>query len=120
MAHSSSFFVVEYVPDLVSGKKVNIGILLHIPEKEYLACLFTNDFEGIKRFHPRADLEFLRDLQHEFRQQIDEHKDDLNGYLRYIQDTFSNLIQIAPPRTCLVRNAQTEIKGLFARYVGPA
>jgi DUF3037 family protein len=114
-----ALFLVQYMPDLVRGEFMNLGVFLHCPEEEYLGCLFTDDYRRIKRFHPQADLEFLREIQQDFEQQIDEHGDDLAGYAAYLQKTFSNLVQVAPPRRCLLHDPQFEIHGLFERYVGP-
>ena len=75
-----AFFLVQYIPDLVRGEFMNIGLFLHCPKEEYLGCLFTDDFRRVKRFHPQADLEFLREIQQDFEQQIDEHGEDLQGY----------------------------------------
>jgi DUF3037 family protein len=113
-----SLFLVQYVPDPVKGETLNIGVLLYSPEDEYLGCLFTSDFRRVKQFHPQADLDLVHELQEDFEKQIDQHSDKLPDYLAYIQKTFSNLIQIGPPRTCLLRDPQGEIPDLFARYVG--
>ncbi len=113
-----SLFLVHYVPDLVRNECLNVGLFLHSPDEKYLGCLFTDDFRRIKRFHPQADLELLRELQEHFEQEIDEQGSDLEGYLRRIQDSYSNLIQLTPPSPCLLRDPQSEIHELFARYVG--
>ncbi len=114
-----SFFLVRYVPDLVRDEYLNIGLFLHSPQERYLGCMFTDDFRRIKRFHPQADLELLRELQQHFEQEIDEQETDLEGYIRLMQDSFSNLIQVTSPRPCLLHEPQTEIQDLFSRYVGP-
>lgn len=114
-----ALFLVHYVPDLVRGEYLNIGLLLHSPEEQFLGCLFTEDLHRVRRFHPQADLDFLRELQQDFERQIDEHSADLEGYVRWMNDSFSNLIQLAPPRTCLLRDPQAEMQALFERYVGP-
>lgn len=114
-----SLYVVQYVPDIVRGEFLNIGLFLFSPEENYLGCLFTDDFRRIKRFHPQADLEFLRELQQDFEQQIDEHSDSLESYLSWMEQSFSNLVQLAPARACLLRDPAAEIQGLFNRYVGP-
>ncbi len=114
-----SLYLVHYVPDLVRGEFLNIGLLLHSPEEKFLGCLFTEDLRRVRRFHPKADLDFLRELQQDFDRQIDEHSADLDEYVRWMNDSFSNLIQLAPPRICLLRDPQAEIGTLFERYVGP-
>jgi len=114
-----ALFLVQYVPNLVRGESVNIGVFLHSPLEKYLGCMFTDDFRRIKRFHPQADLVFLRELQQDFEKQIDERGDDLDRYLKVMQQSFSNLIQMAEPRTCLLADPQAELHDIFARYVGP-
>lgn len=113
-----SYFLVRYVPDLVRDEFLNIGLFLHIPEEEFLDCLFTDDFRLVKRFHPQADTRFLRELQPYFEQQIKEHERDLAGFLREMRETYSNLIQVSELRTCLMTDPQAEMQQLFARYVG--
>jgi hypothetical protein len=114
-----SLRVVRYVPDLVRGEFLNIGLLLHSPDEKFLGCLFTDDFRHVRRFHPQADLDFLRELQQDFEQQIDEHEGDLAGYLRFMEQSFSNMIQLGEARPCLLHDPQSEIQTLFERYVGP-
>lgn len=113
-----ALYLVQYIPSLVRGEHVNIGLFLHSPREKYLGCLFTDDLRRIKRFHPQADLKFLRALQPDFEKQIDESGDDLDRYIQYMQRTFSNLIQVAEPRTCLLADPQRELADLFARFVG--
>jgi len=113
-----SLYVVQYVPDVVRGEFLNIGVFLFSPQENYLGCLITDDFRRIKRFHPQADLEFLRELQQDFEQQIDEHSDELETYLNWMGQSFSNLVQIAPVRACLLRDPVAEIQDVFNRYVG--
>ncbi len=113
-----SLFLVRYVPDAVRDEFLNIGLFLHSPQEKFLGCLFTDDFDRLKRFHQRADLELLRELQQHFEQEIDEHGEDLEGYIRNMQESYSNLIQVTAPRACLVKDPQAEIQELFARYVG--
>lgn len=113
-----SYFLVRYVPNLAREEFLNIGLFLHSPEEQFLDCLFTDDLRRIKRFHPQADGELLRELQAHFEQQIKEHEDRLEEFLREMQESYSNLIQVTPPRPLLLREPQAEMPGLFERYVG--
>jgi DUF3037 family protein len=112
-----SLFLVRYIPDPVKDERLNLGVLLHCPEDEYLGCLFRRDFRRVKQFHPQADLDLMGELQEDFEKQIDEHGDKLPDYLATIQKTFSNLIQIESPRTCLLHDPQGELADVFTRYV---
>ena len=113
-----SYFLVRYVPDVAREEFLNIGLFLHVPEEDFLDCMFIDDFHRLKRFHTQADLELLRELQPYFEQQIKEHEKNLDDYIREMQESYSNLIQVTVPRRCLLRDPQTEMPGLFERYVG--
>jgi hypothetical protein len=113
-----TYFLVRYVPNTARQEFLNIGLFLHNAGEQFLDCLFTDDLRRIKRFHPQADLRFLLDLQSHFEQQIQEHENDFEGYLREIQESFSNLIQITPAHTLLTAEPQTEMQLLFERLVG--
>jgi hypothetical protein len=113
-----SYFLVRYVPDVTREEFLNIGLFLHIPAEEYLDCIFTDDIRRIRRFHPKADTRLLRDLQPYFEQQLKEREGVLDEYVREMQESFSNLIQVTPPRTCLMLEPQVEMQDLFNRYIG--
>lgn len=112
-----SFFLVRYVPDLVRGETLNIGVFVYSPEERYLGCLITDDFRRVKSFHPQADMELLRELQQHFEEEIDRRSDDWAEYIRLLQE-YSNLIQVTELRPCRLRDPVTEIRDLFTRYVG--
>jgi len=113
-----ALYLVQYVPDLVRGEYLNLGVLLHSPEEKYLGCLMTDDFRRIRHFHSRADLRLLKELQSHFDAEIDEHGADLEGYLQYMRRSYSTSIQISEPRTFRLAEPQNEMQELFGRYIG--
>jgi hypothetical protein len=113
-----TYFLVRYVPDTAREEFLNVGLFLHNAEEQFLDCLFADDFRRFKRFHPQADLRFLQELQTYFEQQIQEHESNLEGYLEEMQESFSNLIQLTPPRPLLTADPQAEMQRLFETYVG--
>lgn len=115
---SCLFFLVRYVPDIVRDEGLNIGLFLYSPQEEYLDCLFTDDFRRVRAFHPQVDLELLRQLTGHFQQEIREREEDLEKYVQEMQESYSNMIQVTSPRTCLAADPQAEMQNLFARYVG--
>ena len=123
MAHEAnlkacSYYLVRYVPNAEREEFLNIGLLLHSPEEQFLDCLFTGDLRRVKRFHRQADLEFLRDLQSHFEGQIQQHEDNLQGFLEEMQQTLSHIIQLAPARPVLAAEPQAQLPQLFERFVG--
>jgi hypothetical protein len=114
---SCSYYLVRYAPCAEREEFLNIGLLLHSAEEQFLDCLITRDFRRIKRFHPQADLEFLRGLQGYFEQQIQEHEDNLPDFLRGMEQSLSHVIQLAPERPALASEPQQHLQQLFARLV---
>jgi len=113
-----SYFLVRYVPDVTKEESINIGVFLSCPGEQFLDCVFSDDWRRISRFHEHADPEFLKDLQLHFKQQIEEHRNDLDRYLGEMQQSYSNLIQLSQPRPCLTSNLLAQLQDLFERYVG--
>jgi hypothetical protein len=113
-----SYSLLRYVPHAEREEFLNIGLLLHCPEDQFLDCLVTPDFRRVKRFHPHADLKFLRLLEGHFEQQIQEHENDLRGFLDGLEQSLSNIIQLAPERAALAANPQELLRELFERLVG--
>jgi len=113
-----SFFLVRYVPDIVRDEGLNIGLFLYSPQEDYLDCLFTEDFRRVRSFHPQADLDLLHDLARHFEDEIRKREDRLADYIREMQESYSNLIQVTSPRPCLAADPQAEMQSLFRRYVG--
>jgi hypothetical protein len=113
-----SYYLVRYVPHAEREEFLNIGLLLYSAEEQFLDCLFTRDFRRVKRFHPQADREFLRDLQSHFEQQIQQHEDNLQGFLDELKQSLSNAIQLAPARPVLTAEPQAQSQQLFERLVG--
>ncbi|MFB3922266.1 MAG: DUF3037 domain-containing protein [Terriglobia bacterium] len=113
-----TFFLVRYVPDIARDEGLNIGLFLYSQQEEYLDCLFTDDFRRVRDFHPQADLELLKALPEHFEQQIKEREKELDVFIREMQESYSNLIQVTPPRGCLAVDPQAELENLYSRYVG--
>jgi hypothetical protein len=112
------YYLVRYVPHAEREEFLNIGLFLHSPEEQFLDCLITRDLRRITRFHRRADLEFLRDLQSHFEQQIQQHEDNLQGFLDEMQQSLSHVIQLAPACPVLAAEPRAQLQQQFERLVG--
>lgn len=113
-----AYYVVRYAPFAEREECLNLGLLLHCPEEHFLDCLFTRDLRRIKGFHRQADLELLRELQGYFEQQIQQHEDNLQGFLDGMQQSLSHAIQLAPARPVLAAEPAAQLPQLFERLVG--
>ena len=111
-------YILRYVPDLVRGERLNLGVFLHCPGANYLGCLLTSDFRRVKRFHIHADLGLLRLLQEQFEDEIRDHQESLEEYIHGLHHTLSNLLQISDPQELPLEDPQRELRTVFERYVG--
>jgi len=112
------YYLARYVPNLATGRSVDVGLLLHCPDAQFLDCLFTDDFSAVQSFDPEADLELLRELQPYFEREIKEHENDFAGYIRGIEESYSNLIQISDAQRCVADDLGAALTRLFRTYVG--
>jgi hypothetical protein len=98
---------------------MDIGVLLHCPQAQFLDCLFTEDIRGVQQFHPEADLEFLQELQPHFEREIGENEKRLPAYIKGMQESYSNLIQISEPQSIMADDLEAKLIELFRSYVRP-
>jgi len=113
-----SYYLVRFVPDVTRGEFLNIGVFLFCRGEQFLDCLFSDDWRRVKHLHPQADTEFFKLLQADFEDQIKLRKEDPERFLLEMQQSYSNLIQLSPPRQCLTPNLRAQLQDLFERYVG--
>ena len=62
------FFLVRYVPDVVKGEFVNIGVVLReVDRAEEAVVRFTRDWARVRCVDANADVELLETLEGELR-----------------------------------------------------
>jgi hypothetical protein len=102
---------------LLSGRSSNIGVFLHCPQARFLDCEFTQDFRDVLRIHPQADIEFLGELQAHFEQEISDNEQRLAEYVRGMQESYSNLVQISDTQPTVADDLEARLNELFRSYV---
>jgi len=106
---------VRYVPDPVRNEFVNIGVLLREAGRPESAVVrFTKDWSRVRCVDPDADTTMLEALEAEVRLRLME---DGQPLMKALEDSFSNLLQITPPRACLAESVPAELEQLMALYV---
>ena len=120
------FFLVRYVPDVVKGEFVNIGVLLReaAPEPGRPAehrVRFTKDWTRVRCIDRGADIGLLEDLEQEIglRLKTAVTAQEPKPMLDVLEDTLSNSIQMTAPRASLAENLTTELEQLMRLYVDP-
>ena len=127
------FFLIRYVPDVVKGEFVNIGVLLREagapqgarPAPETLVR-FTRDWSRVRCMDADADIGLLEALEVEMETRLRMVEGTpANGdpvpkpVLAMIEDSFSNSIQMSEARACLAENVAAELELLMKMYVEP-
>ncbi len=118
------FFLFRYVPDVVKGEFVNIGVLLReaagaatrVPEVR-----FTRDWSRTRCLHADADVALLEGLEQEIvaRLRTGVSARDPKAVLDTLEDSLSNSVQMTEPKATLAENVATEIEQLMRLYVEP-
>ena len=118
------FFLIRYVPDVVKGEFVNIGVLLR--EAGAGANLraqvkFTRDWSRVRCMDAEADIGLLEALEQEIasRLRLGASPRDPKTVMEVLEDTLSNSLQMTEAKATLAENMATEMELLLRLYVEP-
>jgi hypothetical protein len=124
------FFLVRYVPDIVKGEFVNIGVLLREATEAPDAApsnpppmrvRFTRDWSRVRCMDASADIALLEDLEQEITRRLTDGPTEREpaSLLAVLEASLSNSIQMTEPRAALAENLSTELEQLMRLYVEP-
>jgi hypothetical protein len=119
------FFLVRYVPDVVKGEFVNIGVVLReaadagVPVETRVR--FTRDWSRVRCMDAGADVGLLEDLEQEIGQRLKSGPtvQEPKAVFSVLEDTLSNSVQLTDSRASLAENLTTELEQLMRLYVEP-
>ena len=117
-----TYRILRYTPNLVRDEWVNIGVLLYHPASARLRVRLLDEeaqLARIRRLHPQADLGVLRALQADMEAQASAAEGGAAVYLAKLEDTLSNVLQLAPQKAVLTTDADLEIDRLYRDHVEP-
>ncbi len=120
------FFLIRYVPDVVKGEFVNIGVVLRTasePEaaRQQSAVRFTRDWRRVRCLDADADIVLLEALESEIGERMRRGPDvrDPKAVLDVLGDTLSNSVQMTEAKATLAENMTLEMEQLMRLYVEP-
>jgi hypothetical protein len=119
------FFLIRYVPDVVKGEFVNIGVLLReaadTEPRLHTQVRFTRDWSRVRCMDADADVGLLEAVEQEVaeRLRVGTSPRDPREITALMQDTLSNSLQITEARPTLAENMATEMELLLRLYVEP-
>jgi hypothetical protein len=114
--------ILRYTPNLLREEHVNIGVLLHDPAGGRVELrLIESDSElaRLRRLHPAVDLDLVRGLETELRNQLTQFASGITAGLGTLDETLSNTVQLSPPRAVLTMDFDSELERIYDQQVAP-
>lgn len=119
------FSVCRYIPDILRGESINIGIIVHVPQNKFIKFYKTKNLSRIRTFDDEIETEVLKALLESLEYQFDNNRIsktegiDRNNFLENELVYFINQTQFSPIR---VLNSNSEavnqdIKDLIDTYL---
>ena len=125
------FFLIRYVPDVVKGEFVNIGVLLREAAAGAASSAtgggvrtqvrFTRDWARVRCMDADADTELLEALEGEIAARLANgiSARDPKAVMDTLEDSLSNSVQVTEARATLAEDFPTELEQLMRMYVEP-
>jgi len=115
------FLLVRYVPDLVKGEFVNIGVLLREAEGDGRAkgpvfARFTSNWSRVRCMDPDADIGRLEATVAEIGRRLQSEREGA-ALLAMLEDTLSNELQLTRAKGCLAENLPAQMDLLMRMHV---
>ncbi len=110
------FSLIRYVPDVVKGEFVNIGVML-FDDAGNVHLRFTRDWRRARALDPAADIETLEALESDLNAQLTRGVLDRATLLAKLQDYLSNGIEFTPVQGVLAEDAASEMDTLARMYL---
>lgn len=108
------FVLLRYVPDLIKGEFINLGVTLLDQGGGFLGARMSGDAEirRLRCFHPDADLELIANLGRAW-SAGEMPWDELETW----RDTLSDSVTVTDAKVVVTDNWRQEMDALYRRYV---
>jgi hypothetical protein len=125
------FFLIRYVPDVVKGEFVNIGVLLReagggargADTPGSAVVRFTRDWSRVRCMDADADIRLLEGLEGEIGARLRMAGTDapagIKPVMEILEDTLANSVQMTEVKACLAESLPAELEQLMKMYVEP-
>jgi hypothetical protein len=113
------FYVLRYVPYVVRGDFISIGVLLVEPRPNgfgFADVAMTSDWRRVRCHDPQVDIDVLQGLEDYIRIQL-QNSQDVGLLLLKLQDSFANLVQVTARQVCLAADPAQELERLHSIYL---
>ena len=122
------FFLLRYVPDVVKGEFVNIGVvLLEEGDNGFTGVRFTRDWRRARCADPDLDVELLESYEAELQRLLESRLPEIINYrdpmsrrewlLAQMQQSFSGALELAAMNPVLTESPTAELGKLAQAYL---
>jgi Protein of unknown function (DUF3037) len=122
------FFLLRYVPDVVKGEFVNIGVvLLEEGDSGFTGVRFTHEWRRARCADPDLDVELLESYEAELQRLLQSRQPEIINYrgpmsrrewlLAQMQQSFSGALELAPMNAVLTESPAAELGKLAQAYL---
>ena len=104
-----AYQIVRYAPNLIRDEWVNVGVVLFEPSSGNVRARLVQEaaeFARIRRLHPEADENLLRNLGAIFDAPPNGARPDGVAWLAKLEDILSNAVQLSPRKGLLADNIE--------------
>src|SRR5271157_1078829 len=113
------FFLLRYVPDVVKGEFVNVGVvLLENGDGGFTDVRFTRDWHRVRCLDPEVDIELLESYEAELRRLLQSRLPEVINYrgpmsrrewlMAQMEQSFSGALELAPMNAVLTESPTAE------------
>ncbi len=122
------FFLLRYVPDVVKGEFVNIGVvLLETGDGGFTDVRFMRDWRRVRGADPDADIELLESYEEDLRRLLQSRVPEIINYrgpmsrrewlLTQMEQSFSGALELTPMQAVLTESPAAELGVLAHAYL---
>lgn len=110
-------FLVRYVPDVVKGEYINIGVVLRDSTGRFRDVKLTQDWRRVRCLDGYADVELLGELEGELRRALTSTAELDQVYLwQKLPDWVSNALQLTPLQGVYAEDPAAELVRIFELF----
>lgn len=66
MPDAFDYAIIRVVPRVERGERVNVGVIVHGPTRDWLGCRISDDLRRVQALAPNLDLDLVREHLHAF------------------------------------------------------
>jgi hypothetical protein len=122
------FFLLRYVPDVVKGEPVNIGVvLLEDGDEGFTDIRFRQDWRRVRCADPDVDIELLESYETELRRLLQSREPEVINYrgpmsrrewlLAQMEESWSSSLELAPGTAIRTESPSVELGVLAQAYL---